>query len=133
MYLTRNPKPETLNPELGQERQYIFTSLLRPSMHSLTLLSPAAFTVLLSRSEPDCAQRLTAPVEHSEIVTVALPADAGTEKKFLAFPPDGEFELWLLTESKEEKGLHVMAAGPEQAAPAMPTEAAGNGNPVTVQ
>ena len=106
-------------------------SLTHLCLHSLTHLSPAAYTVLLSRSEPECAQRLPAPVEHSEIVTVPLPADAGTGKKFLAFPPDGEFELWLLTESKEEKGLHVMAAGPEQAAPAMPTEAAGNGNRVT--
>ena len=64
----------------------------------------AVFTVLMSRSEPECAQRLPSPVEHSEIVSVPLPADAGTDKKFLAFPPDGEFELWLLTEIEEEAG-----------------------------
>ena len=87
----------------------------------------------MSRSEPECAERLPAPVEHSEIVSVPLPADAGTEKKFLAFPPDGEFELWLLTESNEVKGPDFLAARQEQAAPVMPTEAAGNGNPVTVQ
>lgn len=87
----------------------------------------------MSRSEPECAQRLPAPVEHSVIVSVPLPADAGTEKKYLAFPPDGEFELWLLAESGEGKGPDFMAELAEQAAPAMPTEAAGNSNPVTLQ
>ena len=100
-----------------------------------THVHTAVFTVLMSRSEPECAQRLPSPVEHSEIVSVPLPADAGTEKKFLAFPPDGEFELWLLTESEEEAGPDFMAVRPEhqagdtQAAPAV----SANGNPVAVQ
>jgi len=60
--------------------------------------------VLLSRSEPSCPEFLDAPVSHSEVVSVPLPADAGEEKKFLAFPPDGEYELWLLAESESDKG-----------------------------
>jgi len=57
--------------------------------------------VFMSRTEPECpveAQLATA-VQHSEIVSVPLPAEAGTDRKLLAFPPDGEFELWLLEET----------------------------------
>jgi hypothetical protein len=110
-----------------------------------TVSAPA---VLLSRSEPSCPEFLDAPVSHSEVVSVPLPADAGAEKKvlwqlpifssmfascisflfqrepcppvrclshgltdlrvltqqFLAFPPDGEYELWLLAESESVTG-----------------------------
>ena len=58
-------------------------------------------SVFMSRTEPECpveAQLATA-VQHSEIVSVPLPAQAGTDRKLLAFPPDGEFELWLLEET----------------------------------
>ena len=58
-------------------------------------------SVFMSRTEPECpveAQLATA-VQHSEVVSVPLPAEAGTDRKLLAFPPDGEFELWLLEET----------------------------------
>ena len=49
------------------------------------------------------------PVEHSEVVSVPLPAEASSDKKYLAFPPDGEYELWLLTEAD---GV-VLEVGPD--------------------
>jgi len=67
-------------------------------------LSPCLpHTVIMSRSEPECAPaaRLSATFKHSEVVSVPLPADVGTQKKFLAFPPDGEYELWLLAETEQ--------------------------------
>jgi hypothetical protein len=45
-----------------------------------------------------------------------LPAEASSGKKYLAFPPDGEYELWLLTEADsvdKEIGPDFMHAAQE--------------------
>lgn len=68
--------------------------------------------VIIARSEPVCRddERLSTAVDHSEVISVELPAQASADKKFLAFPPDGEYELWLLGE-RETVGQNLEDMG----------------------
>ena len=70
------------------------------------------FSVIIARSEPVCRddERLPTAVDHSEVISVELPAQASADKKFLAFPPDGEYELWLLGE-RETVGQNLEDMG----------------------
>ena len=61
------------------------------------------FDVLaLVRAEDSCANRLSSPVTRLETVSVELPekavslANDDSAMLFLAFPPDGEFEMYKL-------------------------------------
>ena len=55
--------------------------------------------IILSRGEPSCSTKLESAISYNAQVTVSLPSNVSRSEDaqwFLAFPPDGDYELYIL-------------------------------------
>ena len=80
--------------------------------------------IIMSRNEPECGKKLEKPITFSGQVKVSLPTNIpeGNDKQwFLAFPPDGDYELYLLNPYKKpepKKQTFEVKASPSTFEPA---------------
>jgi hypothetical protein len=64
--------------------------------------------IILSRGEPSCSTKLETSISYNAQVTVSLPSNVSRSEDgqwFLAFPPDGDYELYLLKSKKLPRNI----------------------------
>ena len=79
--------------------------------------------IVMSRSAPECNQKLQNDVVFSDTIRVPLPKNISSDERaqwFLAFPPDGDYELYLLNPYKapvkKTSAFEVRASPKEESA-----------------
>ena len=79
--------------------------------------------IVMSRSAPECNQKLQNDVVFSDTIRVPLPKNISSDERaqwFLAFPPDGDYELYLLNPYKvpvkKASAFEVKASPKEESA-----------------
>ena len=79
--------------------------------------------IVMSRSAPECNQKIENDVVFSDTIRVPLPKNISSDERaqwFLAFPPDGDYELYLLNPYKapvkKTSAFEVRASPKEESA-----------------